>query len=82
MYPLAETDSEVDMIHYEDADITGSLSWTAPIQDMDPFVLPQPHRSFKEFVGDKTDLGRAVIPAAILAGYTGACRLTLCPDHR
>ncbi|KAK0155787.1 Transforming protein p54/c-ets-1 [Merluccius polli] len=67
-----ETDSEVDMIHYEDADITGSLSWTAPIQDMDPFLLPQPHRSFKEFVGDKTDLGRAVIPAAILAGYTGS----------
>ncbi|KAM4611848.1 protein C-ets-1-like isoform 2-T2 [Polymixia lowei] len=77
-----ETDSEVEIIHYEDSDITGSLSWTDPLQDIepgveetmseDPFTLPQPHRSFKEFVGNKTNLGRAVIPAAILAGYTGS----------
>ena len=90
---LAETDSEVDLIHYEDADITGSLSWTTQIQEMDPFVLPQHHRGFKEFMGNKTDLGGAMIPAAILAGYTGTNKLlsvsddepgfgfpTVCPD--
>lgn len=78
---LVETDSEVEIVHSDDSDIVGSLSWTAPLQDTEPvmeetmsedlFTLPQPHRSFKEYVGNKTDLGRAVIPAAILAGYTG-----------
>ncbi|XP_039997462.1 protein c-ets-1-B-like [Xiphias gladius] len=77
-----ETDSEVEIAHSDDSDIVGSLSWTAPLQDIDPvmeetmsedvFTLPQPHRSFKEYVGKKNDLGRAVIPAAILAGYTGS----------
>ncbi|XP_059932571.1 protein C-ets-1-like [Gadus macrocephalus] len=67
-----ETDSEADMIHYEDADITGSLSWTTQIQETDPFVLPQHHRGFKEFMGNMTDVGGAMIPAAILAGYTGS----------
>ncbi|XP_071782176.1 protein C-ets-1-like [Centroberyx gerrardi] len=77
-----ETDSEIEILHSDDSDIAGSLSWTGPLQDMEPgmedtmsedaFTLPQPHRSFKEFVGNKTDLGRAVIPAAILAGYTGS----------
>lgn len=76
-----ETDSEVEIAHSDDSDILGSLSWTAPLQDIEPameetmsedvFTLPQPHRSFKEYVGNKTKLGRAVIPAAILAGYTG-----------
>ncbi|CAB1421321.1 unnamed protein product [Pleuronectes platessa] len=52
------------------------------MEDMDPvvrdsmsedvFTLPQTHRSFKDYVGNKTDLGRAVIPAAVLAGYTGS----------
>ncbi len=78
---LVETDSEVDIAHSDDSDIVGSLSWTVPLQDIEPvtektmsehvFTLPQSHRSFKEYVGNKTDLGRAVIPAAILAGYTG-----------
>uniref|UniRef100_A0A8C3AZ97 Uncharacterized protein n=1 Tax=Cyclopterus lumpus TaxID=8103 RepID=A0A8C3AZ97_CYCLU len=78
---LAETDSEVDIAHSDDSDIVGSLSWTAPLQDLEPvtgetmsgdvFTLPLPHKSFREYVGNKTDLGRAVIPAAILAGYTG-----------
>ncbi|KAK7910267.1 hypothetical protein WMY93_014951 [Mugilogobius chulae] len=36
------------------------------------FHVLRPHRSFKEYIGSKTDLGRAVIPAAILAGYTGS----------
>ncbi|XP_051231415.1 protein c-ets-1-B-like [Dicentrarchus labrax] len=77
-----ETDSEVEIANSDDSDIVGSLSWTAPLQDIDPdpeetmsedvFTLPQQHRSFKEYVGNKTDLGRAVIPAAILAGYTGS----------
>lgn len=72
---------EVDVAHRDDSDALGSLSWTTPLQDTDPvmeetmaedaFTLPQPHRTFKEYVGNKTDLGRAVIPAAILAGYTG-----------
>lgn len=73
-YPLAETDSadgSVDAIHYEDGDLADPLSWAAATQGPEAFVLPQPHRSFKEFVGNKTDLGRAVIPAAMLAGYTG-----------
>uniref|UniRef100_A0A671UTW5 ETS domain-containing protein n=1 Tax=Sparus aurata TaxID=8175 RepID=A0A671UTW5_SPAAU len=79
---IGETDSEVEIVHSDDSDIVGSLSWTAALQDTEPvmeetmsedlFTLPQPHRSFKEYVGNKTDLGRAVIPAAILAGYTGS----------
>ncbi|XP_035531597.1 protein c-ets-1-B-like [Morone saxatilis] len=77
-----ETDSEVEIANSDDSDIVSSLSWPAPLQDIDPdpeetmsedvFTLPQQHRSFKEYVGNKTDLGRAVIPAAILAGYTGS----------
>uniref|UniRef100_A0A3B4TGT2 V-ets avian erythroblastosis virus E26 oncogene homolog 2 n=1 Tax=Seriola dumerili TaxID=41447 RepID=A0A3B4TGT2_SERDU len=79
---LVETDSEVEITHSDDCERVGSLSWTASLQDIDPvleetmsedaFTLPQPHRSFKEYVGNKTNLGRAVIPAAILAGYTGS----------
>ncbi|XP_070978034.1 protein c-ets-1-A-like isoform X4 [Oncorhynchus clarkii lewisi] len=65
-------------LHYEDTDITASLSLTRPTQGVeesipeDPFNLPPPHRSFKEFIGDKTDLGRAVVPAGILSAYTGS----------
>lgn len=80
---LVETDSEVEIAHSDDSDIVDALSWTAPLHDIDPvmdetmsenvFTSPQPHRSFKDYVGNKTDLGRAVIPAAILAGYTGPC---------
>ncbi|XP_069014903.1 protein C-ets-1-like [Embiotoca jacksoni] len=76
-----ETDSE-EFAHSDDSDIVGSLSWTAPLHDIEPvmeenmsedaFTLPHHHRSFKEYIGNKTDLGRAVIPAAILAGYTGS----------
>ncbi|XP_044196917.1 transforming protein p54/c-ets-1-like, partial [Thunnus albacares] len=79
---LPETDSEVEMSHSDDSDIVSSKSWTGPLHDIEPvmeetmsldvFTLPQPHRSFKEYVGNKTDLSRAVIPAAILAGYTGS----------
>lgn len=71
----------MEISHGDDADIVTSLSRTTPLQDIDPvteetmsegvFTFPQPHRSFKEYVGNKTGLGRAMIPAAILAGYTG-----------
>uniref|UniRef100_A0A674PES9 Uncharacterized protein n=1 Tax=Takifugu rubripes TaxID=31033 RepID=A0A674PES9_TAKRU len=38
------------------------------------FIVPVivPAQSFKEYVGNQSTLGRAVIPAAILAGYTGS----------
>ncbi|XP_070786358.1 protein c-ets-1-B-like [Enoplosus armatus] len=77
-----KADSEVELAHSDDSDIVGSLTWTAPLRDIGPaaeeavsgdtFASPQPHRSFKEYLGDATDLGRAVIPAAVLAGYTGS----------
>lgn len=78
---LAETDSEVEIAHSDDSDFVGSLSWTAPLHDIKPlmeqtvsediFTLPHSHRSFKEYVDNKTDVGTAVIPAVILAGFTG-----------
>ncbi|XP_034413697.1 protein C-ets-2-like [Cyclopterus lumpus] len=48
-----------------------------PVTDQDYYLIKTQglgHRglSFREYVGNKTDLGRAVIPAAILAGYTGS----------
>ncbi|XP_041840398.1 transforming protein p54/c-ets-1-like [Melanotaenia boesemani] len=78
-----ETYSETNTAHsHGDSDIVGSLSWTTPLHDIEPvmeesicddaFTLPQKHQSFKEYVGNKTYLGKAVIPAAILAGYTGS----------
>lgn len=77
----AETDSEVEIAHSEDSDVGGSLLWAASLQDIESvteetmhhniFTLPYPHRSFKEYIGTKRDLSRAVIPAAVLAGYTG-----------
>uniref|UniRef100_A0A3Q2UQH3 Protein C-ets-2 n=1 Tax=Fundulus heteroclitus TaxID=8078 RepID=A0A3Q2UQH3_FUNHE len=58
------------------------LAWTPPQNQLEPpiedcvpddaFVLQQKHRNFKDYVGSKTDVGKAVIPAAILAGYTGS----------
>lgn len=67
--------------HGDGSDDGSSLLWAAPVLDADPvteeatfegvFAFPQPHGSFKEYMGNKTDLGRAVIPAAVLAGYTG-----------
>ncbi|KAG7251990.1 hypothetical protein CRUP_018075, partial [Coryphaenoides rupestris] len=56
-----ETDTEVYMVPYADADLTASLTWTTPVQEGAPFVLSQPHRSFKEFVGNQTNLGRALL---------------------
>lgn len=76
----AVAETEADIPHGDPID--GSLSWTAPFQAMEPvteivpegvFTFPHSnsHRSFKEYVGNQSTLGRAVIPAAILAGYTG-----------
>uniref|UniRef100_A0A3Q3XJT5 V-ets avian erythroblastosis virus E26 oncogene homolog 2 n=1 Tax=Mola mola TaxID=94237 RepID=A0A3Q3XJT5_MOLML len=74
------TDSHIEVSH--SGDTVTSLSWTAPLQDSDSvteetmfegvFTFPHPHRSFREYVGYNSDLDRAVIPAAILAGYTGS----------
>ncbi|XP_056156212.1 protein C-ets-2-like [Lampris incognitus] len=82
-----ETGSNVEIMHYEDSDITGLLSWPDPLLDKEqrveetlceePFALQQPHRSTKEFVENQVDLGRAAIPAAILTGYTGSCPIQL-----
>uniref|UniRef100_A0A7N8X4K5 ETS domain-containing protein n=1 Tax=Mastacembelus armatus TaxID=205130 RepID=A0A7N8X4K5_9TELE len=57
-----------------------SQSWTSwmslllprPTMSVDVFTIPQLHMSFRDYVGNRTDLGRAVVPAAILAGYTGS----------
>ncbi|KAM8881454.1 protein C-ets-1-like [Synchiropus picturatus] len=79
---MPQMDSSMNMSHSEDSDVMGSLSWSTSHPDMEPvmeknipaeiFTQPQQYRSFKEYVGNKTDLGRAVIPAAVLAGYTGS----------
>lgn len=83
---MVETSSDVEMSHCSAT--VSSLSWTTSLQDTESapedmlegvFTLPQLHKSFKEYIGNKTDLSRAVIPAAILAGYTG--RLWLKKGH-
>uniref|UniRef100_A0A674PS08 V-ets avian erythroblastosis virus E26 oncogene homolog 2 n=1 Tax=Takifugu rubripes TaxID=31033 RepID=A0A674PS08_TAKRU len=77
----AVAERETDIPHSDPID--SSLSWTTPFQAMEPvteitpegvFTFPHSHshRSFKEYVGNQSTLGRAVIPAAILAGYTGS----------
>ena len=64
--------------------INGSLAWTTPFQAAEQvtdftsegvFTFPHSHKSFKEYAGNQSKLGRAVIPAAILAGYTGVAYL-------
>lgn len=77
MSAVAETETDIPPGEPMDS----SLSWTAPFQAMEPvtetpegvFTFPHSHsyRSFKEYAGDQSRVGRAVIPAAILAGYTG-----------
>ncbi|XP_054656627.1 protein C-ets-1-like [Dunckerocampus dactyliophorus] len=63
----SESDSEAE------TSSSGNLMWTGTeAQCEDIFTLAQPYKSFKEYVGDKTDVGNAVIPAAMLAGYTGS----------
>nr|XP_061816012.1 protein C-ets-1-like isoform X1 [Nerophis lumbriciformis]XP_061816013.1 protein C-ets-1-like isoform X1 [Nerophis lumbriciformis] len=63
----SESDSEAETFP------SGTLMWTGTgVQCEDIFTLAHPYKSFKEYVGDKTEVGNAVIPAAILAGYTGS----------
>ncbi|XP_017282515.2 protein c-ets-1-B [Kryptolebias marmoratus] len=79
---IGETQSEMKMAHTCDSDFMNSLSWSAPLNNTesateespfeDVFMSQQRHLSFKEYVSNKTVLGKAVIPAAILAGYTGS----------
>lgn len=74
---VAETDSEIS--HSDD--IMRSASWTTSLRDTEAvrgetvsegvYTFPQPRGTFKEYACHKDDLSRAVIPAAILAGYTG-----------
>ncbi|KAM9717481.1 protein C-ets-1-like [Menidia menidia] len=66
-----EIPSEANGVHNGDSDIVGSLSWMEENISDDVFTSPQKHKSFKDYVGNKRDLSTAVIPAAILAGYTG-----------
>ncbi|XP_061141796.1 transforming protein p68/c-ets-1-like [Syngnathus typhle] len=71
-----ESDSEAEMsqgsalmwtsgVHRTEATADGSLCG-------DTFALAQPYKTFKEYMSNKADVGSAVIPAAILAGYTGS----------
>uniref|UniRef100_A0A3P9M4X6 V-ets avian erythroblastosis virus E26 oncogene homolog 2 n=1 Tax=Oryzias latipes TaxID=8090 RepID=A0A3P9M4X6_ORYLA len=79
---LPESHSDVNISTCGGPDFTGCRLWTAPLHGIESVIedslpdhalmLPQKHKSFKDYVGHKTDLGRAVIPAAILAGYTGS----------
>ncbi|XP_063043692.1 protein C-ets-1-like [Engraulis encrasicolus] len=36
------------------------------------FDLPHPHLTFRDLVGDAAGLDKALVPAAVLAGYTGS----------
>ncbi|XP_051913037.1 protein C-ets-2-like isoform X2 [Hippocampus zosterae] len=57
-------------------------TWTAGARDTeamadesrggDAFAFTQPYQSFKEYAGNKADVGSAVVPAAVLASYTGS----------
>ncbi|CAG5929607.1 unnamed protein product [Menidia menidia] len=67
-----EIPSEANGVHNGDSDSVGSLSWMEENISDDVFTSPQKHKSFKDYVGNKRDLSTAVIPAAILAGYTGS----------
>ncbi|KAM4714656.1 protein C-ets-2-like [Anableps anableps] len=76
-----ETHSEVRAAPSRHSPAVSFLAWTAPLSDLEPpveesvpddaFMLQQKHKSFKDYIGSKTDVGKAVIPAAVLAGYTG-----------
>ncbi|XP_061664915.1 protein C-ets-1-like [Syngnathoides biaculeatus] len=52
-------------IHHAEASVDGSHCG-------DCFASARPYKSFKEYLGSKADPGSAVIPAAVLAGYTGS----------
>ncbi|KAG5261016.1 hypothetical protein AALO_G00299040 [Alosa alosa] len=67
------------LLCYTEADTDTSMLWAGVHEELDygrkeghlpdtAFTLPHSHMSFREFVGDKADLGKAVVPAAVLAG--------------
>uniref|UniRef100_A0A3B4F6M2 ETS domain-containing protein n=1 Tax=Pundamilia nyererei TaxID=303518 RepID=A0A3B4F6M2_9CICH len=76
------TGSEVESVLGDESAAVGTQSWAAPHHDVQPvmeesmsenaFMLPQKQRNFRECAGSKTDLETAVIPVAVLAGYTGS----------
>ncbi|XP_039894356.1 protein C-ets-1-like [Simochromis diagramma] len=76
------TGSEVESVLGDESAAVGTQSWAAPHHDVQPvmeesmsenaFMLPQQQRNFRECAGSKTDLETAVIPVAVLAGYTGS----------
>ncbi|XP_030634989.1 protein c-ets-1-A-like [Chanos chanos] len=53
--------------------LAGSMSeaeyqeWEEPVSEE-----PLPHRTFKEYMGEKANLESAMLPASVLAGYTGS----------
>ncbi|XP_029944234.1 protein c-ets-2-B-like [Salarias fasciatus] len=76
-----ETDSDTDNVQSDGSEAAASLSWTPPVQqtlavagdgDGDGDGSRDQHCNFKDYMSDKTHVGRAVIPAAVLAGYTGS----------
>uniref|UniRef100_A0A672FQH4 Uncharacterized protein n=1 Tax=Salarias fasciatus TaxID=181472 RepID=A0A672FQH4_SALFA len=78
---LSETDSDTDNVQSDGSEAAASLSWTPPVQqtlavagdgDGDGDGSRDQHCNFKDYMSDKTHVGRAVIPAAVLAGYTGS----------
>ncbi|KAL0970495.1 hypothetical protein UPYG_G00242820 [Umbra pygmaea] len=68
-YGSTDCDSDTEALHYEDGDMATSLSWTGPMQGLDegveesnsedPFNVPHPRRSFREYMGDKPGVGNS-----------------------
>uniref|UniRef100_I3KF85 V-ets avian erythroblastosis virus E26 oncogene homolog 2 n=1 Tax=Oreochromis niloticus TaxID=8128 RepID=I3KF85_ORENI len=79
---IMRTGSEVESVPGDDSAAVDTRLWAAPHHDVQPvmeesmsenvFMLPQQQRNFRECAGSKTDLETAVIPVAVLAGYTGS----------
>ncbi|KAL7876111.1 hypothetical protein AOLI_G00110740 [Acnodon oligacanthus] len=74
---------EEESLDCEELKVTTSTAWVSPppleFQQGEESVCKelflhsaQPHITFKEFVRKKVSLGSAVVPAAVLAGYTGS----------
>ncbi|XP_030578951.1 protein C-ets-2-like [Archocentrus centrarchus] len=71
-----------EIVHRSKSDSVGSPSWAPPLHEAEPalenstsanvFTSAQQRRKLKQCAGGQTDLERAVMPAAILAGYTGS----------
>ena len=85
----AEAEAEAPLC-YPEEEADAPLLWPGVHEELDygrteghhlqdgAFALPHSHMSFREFVGEKADLGKAVVPAAVLAGYTGNTGLLSC----